>query len=323
MVDAVGKEIERELNLGLRQIVGGGISDTALIVAVSGGLDSVVLLHALKQVKPEPKLVVAHIDHGLRSDSIVDATFVAELARKLGLEFVSRRLSPEPNLVNIEAWARVERYHALEDFRVNYNARLVCTAHHLNDQVETFLIRLFSGRFASSSDCIEQLSLERKLWRPLLKFTRADLERYAAQRKIEWIQDPTNNSKEFLRNRVRHELFPLLEEIFSPSVLRTVLVTLERLHDDEESLAKLLEVCGVDSTAAATLPLWRVLRHQAQSELGERAHLVGYRDYKRIERALSRSDGRARVIELGNEIECSIAPDGTLAFCDRKSNEED
>lgn len=166
------------------------------VVAVSGGVDSVVLLDIM-QKEPQHELIVAHFDHGIREDSDRDAQFVKALARKHGYHFEARReeLGKEAS----EALARERRYLFLRDLAKKHDAQIV-TAHHLDDLVETVAINLergtgWRGLAALDSDII----------RPLIDTPKKELIEYAQKNGLVWREDSTNASDAYLRNRIRQK----------------------------------------------------------------------------------------------------------------------
>jgi tRNA(Ile)-lysidine synthetase-like protein len=170
------------------------------VIAVSGGVDSVVLLDILSRI-PEIDLTVAHFDHGIRDDSMVDADFVAELAKKYNLPFETKREELGKNAS--EEVARDRRYEFLRSVAKKYNAKLV-TAHHGDDVIETIAINLLRGTgwrglAAMDSDII----------RPLTNFTKSEIINYAKFNKLDWHEDSTNASDDYLRNRLRHQIVGL------------------------------------------------------------------------------------------------------------------
>ncbi len=187
---------------------------TRLLVAVSGGLDSVVLLHLLAGLasKLQLELSVAHIDHGLRTASARDAEFVARLADQLGLPFLLATLGARPRGENLEAWAREERYTAVERLRRQSESQLIVTAHHRDDLVETLLFRAMSNRLTTSLATMEGYDAERKLLRPLLAMGRAELLAYAEINGLTWVEDESNADLARSRNLLRHQIIPQLQQ---------------------------------------------------------------------------------------------------------------
>lgn len=174
-------------------------------VAVSGGLDSVVLLDLLVASAGvhAGALSVVTVDHGTRSESAEDAGFVAELAKGLGLDCTVVTLALGEGAS--EDACRQARYAAFDGLRVD----IVALAHHADDQAETALLALMRG---GGTRAVAGMAWRRGRYvRPLLDRPRSALEAWAASRGLSWREDPTNTSPRFLRNRVRHELIPALE----------------------------------------------------------------------------------------------------------------
>ena len=168
-----------------------------LVVAVSGGVDSIVLLDMLTNAR-EHELIVAHFDHGIRDDSAEDARFVADLAKKYRLPFEMKREELGRNAS--EELARTRRYAFLREIAEKYQAT-VATAHHMNDIAETIAINLTRG-----TGWRGVAVLASDVYRPLLHKTKAELITYAKKQRLIWREDSTNASDAYLRNRLRPEL---------------------------------------------------------------------------------------------------------------------
>ena len=203
-------------------------SDDGLLLAVSGGPDSVALLHLLLSVRDTLgiQLEVAHIDHGMRgAEGVSDANFVAELAEQEGLTLHSRTVNipdlREAEGGSMEALARRERYRFLEEARAVGGARWIVTGHNADDQVETFLLNLIRG--AGPRGLGGMLSTgPGPRCRPLLNVWRAEILEYLEEQGHAYRIDPTNRDVTWTRNRVRHRLVPLLTKEFGPSVLEVL-----------------------------------------------------------------------------------------------------
>lgn len=176
------------------------------VVAVSGGVDSMALLHALHD-SGQYDLVVAHLDHGIRSDSAEDRRLVERTARRLGLpfEYKQARLGVGAG----EAEARQVRYGFLEDVRSKHAARAIVTAHHQDDVLETAIINILRG---TNRKGLTALVSRDGLERPLLAVPKRQIIDYARTRGLEWHEDSTNRDTDYLRNYVRHRLLPRLDE---------------------------------------------------------------------------------------------------------------
>ena len=174
------------------------------IVAVSGGVDSVVLLDAVWRTHRH-ELVVAHFDHGIRDESAADARFVRALAERYGVPFVMRR--EELGLGASEEFARQRRYEFLYEVAREYNGQIV-TAHHQDDVIETMALNIMRGTRWRG---IAGMSDERVL-RPMVGQTKQSIYDYAARRQLEWCEDETNQSDRYTRNQVRRRLGRALDD---------------------------------------------------------------------------------------------------------------
>lgn len=205
-------------------------------VAVSGGADSVALLHLLLRL-PKKDLVVFHVDHVLRPESVQDALWVERLAGSLSLPFrVVALKSPSDRDLHekgLEAWARTRRLAALARLAVEEKVKAVVMAHHAQDQVETFLWRLLRG---SSLKGLSGIRHRRHLkignhrilfWRPLLPIHPDELKGFLREIGQDWREDASNRDPCFLRNRIRLELVPLLGSLREGSFNHIVKVVQE------------------------------------------------------------------------------------------------
>lgn len=173
------------------------------VVAVSGGVDSVVLLHLL--ARSSRSLIVAHVDHGIRLDSASDAEFVRKLAQDYNLQFESVRFELGPGAS--EAEARAARYSFLFEVCKKYDAKLI-TAHHQDDLIETAIINILRGTGIYG---LNSLADSNELRRPLLKHPKKEILRYANEHNLSWREDYTNTDTRYLRNYIRTNLAPKIE----------------------------------------------------------------------------------------------------------------
>lgn len=215
------------------------------VVAVSGGVDSIVLLDMMARSEGRP-IVVAHFDHGIRDDSHEDAAFVAAVAKAYGLVFETRREELGANAG--EALARTRRYLFLREVAKKHNGELV-TAHHADDMIETIAINFLRG-----TGWRGLAVLDSDARRPLMKMRKEDVVAYAQQHNLEWREDSTNQSDRYLRNRVRPAVRSLpADNRKQLQALRDRQVAIKRaIHD--EVLALLGEGSGYSRYTLTHIP---------------------------------------------------------------------
>jgi tRNA(Ile)-lysidine synthase len=215
-------------------------SGETVVVAVSGGADSTALLLALEELKNHNKLYtgicVAHLDHRLRKSSSKDAKWVADLAAKLGFRSVIGRAKVLESDDNLEQAARKARYAFLERTAKRVSANYVLTAHTMDDQAETVLMRLMRGSASLGLGGMEALrpvakNSSIKLVRPLLWARRTETEAYCRVRKIRFLSDEMNDDLSFARVKVRKQLLPLMES-FNNRIVEAISRTATQLRED-------------------------------------------------------------------------------------------
>jgi tRNA(Ile)-lysidine synthase len=304
-------------------------SDANIVVGVSGGADSSALLLALDElIKTERlnlKLIVSHLDHALRPDSKKDAQWVSGLAEELGYDAVVARAnlktSASKGRSNLEQSARNARYKFLQKTARRKKANFVLTAHTLDDQAETVLMRLLRGSAAeglSGTTPIRLLAANSniQLVRPLLSWARrADTENYCRLRQLEFRHDEMNDDESFSRVRIRKQLLPLMKS-FNNRIVETLSRTAALLNEDASALAtearRLVndaseKKAGKDTTKQAALDVHVLL--QAPAAVRRRALrewiLRGRGDLRRLEMVhlvsvekLLEGDKGGRVAEL-------------------------
>jgi len=185
--------------------------DATLVVAVSGGVDSVVLLHALRQHLPKAKLIVAHVNYHLREESDGDAAFVQALAKKYEATFESIDWLDIPEKA-IESQARTLRYNFFKQLTRKYQTQTVVVAHHGDDQAETVLLKLIRG--GKLSQLTGMHVYNQQVVRPFLSITKQEIISYAQQYQLSWREDFTNSDTSYTpRNYLRHEILPAFKKI--------------------------------------------------------------------------------------------------------------
>lgn len=228
-----------------------------LVVAVSGGPDSVALLRAVHEARPDAtRLVVAHLNHQLRGEaSDADAAFVADLAGRLGLRFVGASRDVRALAVgeNLEATARAVRYAWLAEVAREHGLDRIATGHTASDQAETVLLRLLRG---AGFQGLRGIAAERELGpglvvvRPLRTITRAEVLAYLAEVGQDARHDASNDDDALRRNRLRHHLLPLLEAEYNPAVARVLV----RLADQAEEYFAEEDAAATELLALAERP---------------------------------------------------------------------
>ena len=245
--------------------------------AVSGGADSSALLILASMTGEE--LIAHHVDHGLRPNSSIESDSVARLANQVGAKFRSVTLSLEEG-PNLEARARSARFAALPDD--------VLTGHTADDQAETIILHLLRG---GGPDALAGMGDEHH---PIIKLRRADTE--SVCQIFEWkpVEDPTNDDPRFRRNRVRHEVLPLLNEVAERDVVPLLIRAGEVADKDADFLDRLAQEIDVtDAAALATAPIALARRSVREWLRGEHPP-----DLASVERVLQVARGEA----LGTEI---------------------
>jgi len=208
---------------------------SAVVLAFSGGPDSVYLLYKLLEIrKNHPlKIIIAHYNHKLRGkDSDKDELFSKNTSENHKLIYETDSLDikkyAKANLLNLEEAARIKRYEFLEKTRKKYNAKAVLTAHHLDDNLETFIINLLRG---SGIQGLKSMQIRNQnILRPLLYIQKTDILKYLKLKKLKFQNDITNNDKSIIRNKIRLDVVPVLKQI-QPKLQNTFIYTWENLNE--------------------------------------------------------------------------------------------
>ncbi len=294
-----------------------------VIVGVSGGPDSMALLRVLHEwAAPfRWRLRVAHLDHALRRNSVVDARFVRAAAGRMGLPFVAARTAVETlarrRKISPEEAGRLARYSFLVRTARRLGATRIAVGHHADDQAETVLMRLIRGAagtglsgMAPARSLHDPLAKPARrilpavtLVRPLLGRTRAEILAYLKARQQRWRTDPTNRSPDHLRNRIRARLLPLLTREYNPNIRAVLARAATTLAADESFLEDAVDRAWPRAVQVSgrriTIRLVSLLRlHPAlQARLLRRAAVAAGADPRRL--AQSHLDALARLARIG------------------------
>jgi tRNA(Ile)-lysidine synthase len=246
-----------------------------LLVGVSGGVDSVSLVHALVSGGFR-KLTLLHLNHMLRgADSDADAAFVARLARRLGLPVIAARADvaalARGRKLSIEAAAREARYSFFARAARQTRCRMLLLAHHADDQVETFLFNLLRGGGSGLGGMRPRMhrridGVELEIVRPWLGVWRAEIEAYAAREKLRFREDASNLSPLYTRNRLRSRVLPMLSKELGRDVRPSLWRAAEILGAQREWLGHSLALTGDELPVASLRALPEALQRQAIHE---------------------------------------------------------
>ena len=184
--------------------------DNYIITAVSGGIDSIFLLHILHSLNY--KVVLAHVNHHKRKESDIEQQAMELLAKNLNIPFELLEYY-DNNEANFHDQAHNARYKLFKELADKYNTKSIVTAHHLDDQAETILIKLLNGSnlFGYGGISIKLIDDNYEITRPLLCVTKDEITTYVKNNHLTYFEDASNNEDDYLRNRIRHHIIPLLK----------------------------------------------------------------------------------------------------------------
>ncbi len=213
-----------------------------LAVAFSGGLDSTVLLHATIKAHGKKNVHAFHVHHGIQKEADQWQAHCQAVAKKLGCHFDTRNVKLN-KASNIESQARNLRYEALTQMCQAHKIQDLLLAHHLDDQAETVLIQLMRGAGLPGLSAMPQVKSKEliHLWRPFLNMRRKDLEIYAKEHQLTWIEDPSNQDESYRRNAIRKSILPTLEK-FQVGAIENLSRSAKHLGEAQELLNQLADI---------------------------------------------------------------------------------
>jgi len=293
-----------------------------VIVAVSGGADSLCLLHLLNRLcgpgkrYPEVRLHAAHLNHKLRGEaSDQDAAAVAGIVKSWGLPYTSGEVDAAElarvERRSLEDAARITRYRFLREVA---QGKLIAVAHHADDQVETLLLHFLRG--SGLTGMVGMLPRQQDIIRPLLEVRHAQTVAYCREHGIEPLADQSNTDPRFLRNRIRHELVPLMESL-NPGFDNTLLRNAGVIRVDVEWLETQIDAywsavvssekdeaitLGREAFSSLPLSLQRHLLRRVTARLCEGQSPLELRHYTLIEQLLRHPDRQERVLDLPHQL---------------------
>jgi tRNA(Ile)-lysidine synthase len=191
--------------------------ESTVIVGVSGGRDSLALMHALLQQRKDLIIIPAHVNYGLRAKADGDQAFTEGMMQRWHLPcktYKPRKPKPgkDGGMPNTEAWAREKRYEFFEKLRKKHKADFILTAHHRDDDFETFMLHFIRGTRVKG---LSGMQLQREhLLRPLLHTSRDDINKYIEEMQIPYVEDESNKDETYARNFLRHKIVPVLNHVY-------------------------------------------------------------------------------------------------------------
>jgi tRNA(Ile)-lysidine synthase len=213
-----------------------------LAVAFSGGLDSTVLLHATIKAHGKKNVHAFHVHHGIQKEADQWQAHCKAVAKQFGCHFDTQNVKlNKPS--NIESQARNLRYEALTEMCQAHQIQDLLLAHHLDDQAETVLIQLMRGAGLPGLSAMPQVKSNEliHLWRPFLNMRRKDLEIYAKEHQLTWIEDPSNQDESYRRNAIRKSILPTLEK-FQEGAIENLSRSAKHLSEAQELLNQLADI---------------------------------------------------------------------------------
>jgi tRNA(Ile)-lysidine synthase len=229
-----------------------------VIAAVSGGPDSMALLHILRDLSLELdfSIVAAHVNHGLRPQAVQEQEFVEKQCRRWQIPYFSKTVDvrglAHQSKTSLEDAGRQARYGFFHELLQELGADVIATAHHQDDQAETVLIHLLRG--AGMQGLRGIVPRNGKVVRPLLQHRKQDLLIYLQENRIDYCIDQSNRDEDFLRNRIRHQLIPLLQQEYNPQIIENLSRLAEIIRAENELLQQTMQrywpqlVCAQDES---------------------------------------------------------------------------
>ncbi len=293
--------------------------DAPVLLAFSGGADSVALLDMLVKEYPNAPILLAHVNHGIRGEEALrDRTFCEAIAKERGLE-IAILDADVPTLAkergqSLEEAAREVRYAFFADLMKERNIPLLVTAHHADDHLETILFRLARGTGLSGLSGITPIRpfATGHLVRPLLGFSKADILIYCEEQALDFVTDSTNADTTYARNRIRAEVVPVLESLYADVSHRTVRMSAE-LAEDDAYLREVAEQLLVKNTTADGISI-KALR-EAHHAIRRRALQMWFEEERNASLEAVHLQALFNLVESGDKTARVALPTEVSAYC--------
>ena len=207
-----------------------------IVVALSGGIDSMVLFDIMNNLNDN--VIIAHVNHNKRPESVKEYSYIEKMAKEKNIPFEG--YSIEETTDNFHHESRVKRYEFFRAIAQKYNSKKIIVAHHLDDQVETVLMRIVRGTSFSGYSGIKEIRYDRNvsIIRPLMEITKEQIVAYAQENSINYFEDSSNSEDVYTRNRFRHNIIPLLKEE-NPNLNKKIIQLAEYIDSADEVLEDL------------------------------------------------------------------------------------
>lgn len=218
-------------------------SGDSIVVGVSGGPDSICLLHILNELKKELnfKIYVAHINHMIREEADEETEYVKNFCKNIGVECFAQKINvvkiAKEEKIGTEEAGRKIRYNFFEEILKNTNSNKIATAHNNNDKVETIIMNILRGSGTAGLKGLDPIR-ENKFIKPLIETSREEIEAYCKQNKLNPRIDKSNNENIYTRNKVRNIVIPYVKNEFNPNILKTINRLSEVATEENEYLNK-------------------------------------------------------------------------------------
>ena len=300
-----------------------GVSETApVLVAFSGGADSVALLDMLGKHAPNAPILLAHVNHGIRGEEALrDRAFCERVAKERGLEIAILDVDV-PTLAkergqSLEEAAREVRYAFFADLMKERDISLLVTAHHADDHLETLLFRIARGTGLSGLSGISPVRPFAKgfLVRPLLGFSKQDILQYCKEQGLDFVTDSTNADTAYARNRIRAEVLPVLESLYTDASHRAVHMSTE-LAEDEVCLQDLARGLVEENTTARGISYLHL--QKAHPAIRRRALQIWFEKERSASLESVHLQALLHLVESGDRTARVALPTGVSAYCTAK-----
>ena len=219
-------------------------SDKKILVAVSGGFDSTCLLYVLNDLKEKfgYSLCIAHINHCLRENAIIDEQYVIDLGKKLSIPVFVKRYDvskiAKDQKISVETAGRKVRYEFFEEVAKKEKCNKIALAHNANDNAETVLLNMFRGTGLTGLRGIREVR-NKKYIRPIIEITRKEIEEYLNEKGIQARLDESNLTDEYRRNKIRNVIIPYIEKNFNENIINTINRMSEVVRQDDDYIIKI------------------------------------------------------------------------------------